>query len=84
MRMAFAQPRVGHFHKLRFCFHLFNSAAAAVSHGGTQAAVDLVQELMDGLQTAMLLTGSRTLADLGHQPVVMGTRLTNWINAAAS
>jgi isopentenyl-diphosphate delta-isomerase len=49
--------------------------------GGTEAAVDLVHELMDGLKTAMLLTGSRTLADLAQQPVVLGERLKAWIDA---
>ncbi len=56
----------------------------AYRDGGTQAAVDLVQELMDGLQTAMLLTGSRTLGDLARQPLVLGSRLKTWIDAGQS
>jgi len=54
----------------------------AYRQGGAAAAVDLIHEVMDGLRTAMLLTGSRTLADLSRQPVVLGARLTAWINAA--
>ena len=54
----------------------------AYRQGGAAAAFDLIHELMDGLRTAMLLTGSRTLADLSQQPVVLGARLTAWINAA--
>jgi isopentenyl-diphosphate delta-isomerase len=53
----------------------------AYRDGGTEAAVDLIHDLMDGLRTAMLLTGSRTLADLSRQPVVLGDRLKAWIDA---
>jgi len=56
----------------------------AYREGGTQAAVDLIRELMDGLRTAMVLTGSRTLADLAQQPLVLGERLKAWIDAAHS
>jgi isopentenyl-diphosphate delta-isomerase len=54
----------------------------AYRSGGTQAAVALVERLVDGLKTAMLLTGSRTLADLGRQPLVLGERLRAWVRAA--
>lgn len=50
--------------------------------GGSAAAIDLIHELMDGLKTAMLLTGSRTLADLSQQPIVLGERLKAWIDAS--
>lgn len=53
----------------------------AYREGGTEAAVDLIHDLMEGLRTAMLLTGSRTLADLSQQPVVLGDRLKAWIDA---
>jgi isopentenyl-diphosphate delta-isomerase len=47
--------------------------------GGVDAAVDLVNELIDGLKAAMLLTGSRTLADLPRQPAVLGPRIKTWL-----
>lgn len=49
--------------------------------GGIDAALAFIQELTDGLKTAMLLTGSRTLADLARQPVVLGARLQAWVAA---
>ena len=54
----------------------------AYREGGTETAIELIHELMDGLRTAMLLTGSRTPADLARQPVVLGERLKAWIDAA--
>lgn len=53
----------------------------AYREDGTDAAIDLIHELTDGLRTAMLLTGSRTLTDLAQQPVVLGDRLKAWIDA---
>jgi isopentenyl-diphosphate Delta-isomerase len=53
----------------------------AYREGGIDAATGLVGELIDGLRTAMLLTGSRTLTDLAHQPVVLGDRLKAWVDA---
>jgi hypothetical protein len=43
--------------------------------------VALINEFSDGLKAAMLLTGSRTLADLSRQPLVVGERLKTWIAA---
>jgi len=48
---------------------------------GIEGAEALVDELIAGCQTAMLLTGSRTLADLSRQPVVLGERLKAWVAA---
>lgn len=56
----------------------------AYRQDGIDGAIALVDELIEGLKTAMLLTGSRTLADLGHQPLVLGARLNAWIDAASS
>ena len=50
--------------------------------GGAEGAMSFIDELMNGLRTAMLLTGSRTLADLERQPVVLGERLKEWVSAA--
>ncbi len=49
--------------------------------GGIDAAVEFVGELLRGLQTAMILTGSRTLEDLRRQPLIFGPRLSAWIAA---
>ncbi len=51
----------------------------AYRDGGIDAATRLVDELINGLKTAMLLTGSRTLADLSHQPLVLGERIKAWL-----
>lgn len=53
----------------------------AYRQDGIDGALRFVHELIDGLKTAMLLTGSRTLADLGRQPLVFGERLKAWIAA---
>lgn len=55
----------------------------AYREGGTDTAVALINEFRDGLAAAMLLTGSRTLADLARQPLVLGERLKTWVAAAA-
>ena len=49
---------------------------------GVPGATSLIEELIDGLTTAMLLTGSRTLADLRCQPLVIGRQLTTWMATA--
>jgi isopentenyl-diphosphate Delta-isomerase len=54
----------------------------AYRDGGVDAAVRLIDELVHGLETAMLLTGSRTLADLSQQPLVLGDQLKAWAAAA--
>jgi len=56
----------------------------AYRRGGTDAAAALVEELINGLRAAMLLTGSRTLADLRRQPLVLGTRIRAWIAAGSA
>src|SRR3990172_3714589 len=45
--MAFAQPRVRHANKLRVLFQLNDCSAAAISHGGPQAADHLVNRLAE-------------------------------------
>jgi len=56
----------------------------AYRDAGIDGAVRLVDELIGGLKTAMLLTGSRTLADLARQPLVYGERIKAWIAAGQS
>jgi isopentenyl-diphosphate delta-isomerase len=51
---------------------------------GPEGALALIDELIGGLKAAMLLTGSRTLADLARQPLVMGERLQAWVAASRS
>lgn len=50
---------------------------------GVDGATTFVAELSEGLKTAMLLTGSRTLDDLRQQPLVCGPRLQAWITACS-
>lgn len=49
---------------------------------GIDGAMTLIDEFIDGITAAMLLTGSRTIADLAQQPLVVGERLKAWIAAA--
>ncbi|MDX2168637.1 MAG: type 2 isopentenyl-diphosphate Delta-isomerase [Deltaproteobacteria bacterium] len=55
----------------------------AYREGGIDAAVDFIHGLVEGLRTAMLLTGSRDLAQLARQRLVLGPRITAWIEATA-
>jgi isopentenyl-diphosphate delta-isomerase len=48
---------------------------------GTDGAVTLINEFIEGIKAAMLLTGSRTIADLARQPLVIGERLKAWVAA---
>lgn len=52
----------------------------AYCEGGIDGAMSLVSELIDTLRTAMVLTGSRSVADLQRQPVVLGPRLRAWLD----
>jgi isopentenyl-diphosphate delta-isomerase len=54
----------------------------AYRSGGGEAAEALIDELISGLKAAMLLTGSRTLADLARQPLVIGGRVNAWVTAS--
>lgn len=47
--------------------------------GGLGAVNTLVDTLIEGLKTAMLLTGSRTVGDLHQAPLVLGPNLQAWI-----
>jgi isopentenyl diphosphate isomerase/L-lactate dehydrogenase-like FMN-dependent dehydrogenase len=49
--------------------------------GGRAAAASFIARLTTGLRTAMVLTGSRDLGALGRAPVVLGSRLQQWVNA---
>jgi len=46
---------------------------------GIDAAAAFLEQTIEGLRVAMVLTGSRTLAELRRQPVVLGPRLERWI-----
>ena len=52
--------------------------------GGITAAETLVEQLVEGLKAAMLLTGAGSLAQLARQPVVLGGRVQAWVGAARS
>ena len=51
----------------------------AYQAGGATAAGQFVDQLVAGLRTAMVLTGRRDLAALRRAPVVLGSRLRDWI-----
>ncbi len=50
----------------------------AYRSGGLEAAASFLEQTIEGLRVAMVLTGSRALADLRRQPVVLGPRLERW------
>jgi isopentenyl-diphosphate Delta-isomerase len=50
----------------------------AYRSGGLDAAAAFLEQTIEGLRVAMVLTGSRTLAELRRQPVVLGPRLERW------
>ncbi|MCX8071982.1 MAG: type 2 isopentenyl-diphosphate Delta-isomerase [Candidatus Binatia bacterium] len=49
--------------------------------GGKDQAEAFIGQCIRGLRTAMLLTGSRSVAELQHQPLVIGPRLEAWLRA---
>jgi isopentenyl-diphosphate Delta-isomerase len=52
----------------------------AYREGGMPAAARFLESLIDGLRTAMVLTGSRDLEALGRAPLVLGPRLRDWVD----
>ncbi len=54
----------------------------AYRQGGLDAASEFLEQTIEGLRVAMVLTGSRTLADLRRQPIVLGPRLERWAEKA--
>jgi isopentenyl-diphosphate delta-isomerase len=54
----------------------------AYRSGGLESASDFLEQTIEGLRVAMVLTGSRTLADLRSQPVILGPRLERWAEKA--
>jgi len=56
----------------------------AYRSGGIDGAVQFVDQLIDGLKAAMLLTGSRSLANLSRQPLIFGERINAWLAADVS
>jgi isopentenyl-diphosphate delta-isomerase len=51
----------------------------AYREGGTAAAGELIDRLVAGLRMAMVLTGSHDLDTLRRAPVVLGSRLKDWV-----
>jgi isopentenyl-diphosphate Delta-isomerase len=49
--------------------------------GGRGAAGEFIARLTAGLRTAMVLTGARDVDALGRVPVVLGSRLREWVIA---
>jgi len=56
----------------------------AYQAGGSAAAGQFIDQLIAGLRTAMVLTGARDLDMLCRVPVVLGSRLRDWIVPAGS
>jgi isopentenyl-diphosphate delta-isomerase len=52
----------------------------AAHERGLDGALDFAHRVLDGLQTAMLLSGARTPAALALAPRVLGPRLRAWID----
>ncbi|MBI5544943.1 MAG: hypothetical protein HY901_13720 [Deltaproteobacteria bacterium] len=48
--------------------------------GGIEGARAVLGELGAGIQLAMMLTGSPTVAELAKRPVVLGPRLREWMD----
>jgi isopentenyl-diphosphate Delta-isomerase len=46
--------------------------------GGLEAANAFLEQTIEGLRVAMVLTGARTLGELRQTPVVLGPRLERW------
>lgn len=55
----------------------------AFERGGREAAVQFFEQTERELRTAMLLTGSRTLADLARAPRIVVGELSEWIRQDA-
>jgi isopentenyl-diphosphate delta-isomerase len=53
----------------------------AYREGGLDAARRFIEFLVAGLRTAMVLTGSPDVDALGRAPVVLGSRLRDWVIA---
>jgi isopentenyl-diphosphate Delta-isomerase len=51
----------------------------AYREGGLPAAARFLDRLVEGLRTAMVLTGSRDLEALSRAPLVLGRRLRDWL-----
>jgi isopentenyl-diphosphate delta-isomerase len=53
----------------------------AARQGGVEGALRFTERVLDGLKTAMILTGARTPAQLAQAPRVLGPNLTRWLSA---
>jgi isopentenyl-diphosphate delta-isomerase len=51
--------------------------------GGSDGAIAFVDELVAGLRTAMVLTGARDLTKLAETPLVLGSRLRDWMGGVS-
>jgi isopentenyl-diphosphate delta-isomerase len=59
-------------------------ALQAFERGGREGAVQFFEQTEQELRTAMLLTGSRTLADLARAPRIVVGELSEWIRQDAT
>jgi isopentenyl-diphosphate Delta-isomerase len=56
----------------------------AYRRGGLEGASAFVQEMIEGLRVALLLTGARDLESLRTRPIVLGPTLQRWAAAGAA
>ena len=66
------------------CGGLARVVLQAYADGGKDGARDFLERTIQEVRIAMLLTGSKNIADLQSQPLILGDRLLKWIpkNAA--
>jgi isopentenyl-diphosphate delta-isomerase len=61
------------------CGGMARPVLQALSRGGLPEARALLQGVIDEIRLACLLTGSRTPSDLAKTPLIVGSRLRQWI-----
>ena len=66
------------------CGGLARVVLQAYDAGGQAGAKDFLERTIQEVRIAMLLTGSRTIADLQQQPLILGDKLLRWIPKSAS
>ena len=66
------------------CGGLARVVLQAYDAGGQSGAKDFLERTIQEIRIAMLLTGSKAIADLQRQPLVLGDRLLKWIPKSAS
>ena len=66
------------------CGGLARVVLQAYDAGGPEGAKDFLERTIQEIRIAMLLTGSKTVAELQQQPLVLGDKLLKWVSHDAS